>query len=48
MRKMIILAMVIVLALAFAGATYAATYDGTRGDNTFVGTDRGDRAVMRA
>ena len=48
MRKTIILAMVMVLALALAGTAYAATFAGTRGDNTFVGMDRGDRAVMRA
>ena len=48
MRKVIILAATMVLALALAGAAYAASYDGTREDNNFVETPRGDRAVMKA
>lgn len=46
MRKAIILA--VTMALALAGAAYAATYDGSRHSDRFVGTSQGDRAVMRA
>lgn len=48
MRKTTTLAAMVVLVLAFAGAAYAATYEGTRGDDRFVGADRGDGAVLRA
>jgi hypothetical protein len=31
-----------------SGAALAATFDGTQGDDRFIGTPEGDRAVMRA
>ena len=47
-RRAILLVATAALVLSSASVAYAASYDGTRGDNRFVGTDRGDRAVMRA
>jgi Ca2+-binding RTX toxin-like protein len=47
-RPTLMIALTAVLLALFASVAYAATFDGTSGNDRFIGTPQSDRAVMKA
>ena len=47
-RPTLMVTLIVALLAIFATAAYAAVYEGTSGDDRFIGTPQTDRAVMKA